>query len=401
MKPLMISRRRLIQATVVVSGAVPLGLLATRKLAAHLRSSRNRPGQTRTILNRPLKVPPDFLGMHFHRWPAGTPLSPPPNFDFGAVRSHDYSVPWYSIHLTPGKYNWSRLDYWVDYFSSRKKTLIYTLYGTPQWLATDLAHKDPYGLPGGASNPRDLSQLAEFIAALVRRYNGGGQRRIKFIESWNEPMFRDRYSDFWWGTPAELAKLARVVSESAKGEDPHIQILSPGFTGLFDLKSAPGVEQNHIARFLTADDGAGATGGKWCDGLAIHLYDTPVSNPLEGLEGALAETRRLLTTLSLELPIYATEVGWGDKDGDFAKASLTGKARIVRTTAAVQAALGIKGLYFYGYDDEFIGDPAIHPELSTALDDIHRNIAGNTLQHVRILANGAVEITSERGAFTW
>ena len=102
MKPLMISRRRLIQATVVVSGAVPLGLLATRKLAAHLRSSRNRPGQTRTILNRPLKVPPDFLGMHFHRWPAGTPLSPPPNFDFGAVRSHDYSVPWYSIHLTPG-----------------------------------------------------------------------------------------------------------------------------------------------------------------------------------------------------------------------------------------------------------------------------------------------------------
>lgn len=158
----------------------------------------------RTLLTKPVQVPPDFIGMHFHRWPSGKPLSPGPTYGFGATRSHDYAglphgVFWSSIHLGPGIFDWTALDLWVATHAAQGRTLIYTVYGTPAWVTSAPQQPDPYGHPGGSSPPRAVAPLHDFITALVQRYNAR-QTRIQFLEIWNEPHFERVKAEFWWGT---------------------------------------------------------------------------------------------------------------------------------------------------------------------------------------------------------
>lgn len=359
-------------------------------------------GTKRDIMPRPVIVPPDFVGMHFHRWPQGTPLSPPPTYSFGTVRSHDYGVAWNDIHLGPQQFNWSRLDTWVQTHASRGRTLIYTVYGTPSWASSMPTIKDAYGHLGAAAPPKDLNVLAQFIQALVMRYNMAGKRQIQFVEIWNEPHFLQNKEGFWWGTPSQLASVGRTIYTSAKSVDPGIRILSPAFDGLAQghySANATGMAAG-LRQYIQAPDGAGTAGGQWFDGFAVHTYNADILDPSHGLEGTMQQVSETLRNFNLPVPVYTTETGYTE-NSPFQKLGPPDQAKLLRRQAAVQAALGVKAVCFYSHDDPFCGNPSKNPIISQAINDIATKLAGQTLEQVSVVPGGQVLVGTQAGGFAW
>ena len=286
------------------------------------------------------------------------------------------------------------------------RTLIHTLYGTPAWLADSVEHRDLYGRPGGAAPPRDLLHLEEFVRALVTRYNGDGRRRISFIETWNEPHFDHNYEDYWWGTAAQLVALGRVLYRTAKEVDPGIRVLSPGFVGSLAgawSPAAPALEAaegSSLYQYLVAADGHGGVGSRWCDGIAFHCYNAPLEGPNASYVMEIARLRNLLSVMRISLPLYETEFGFTAAHG-FHQLPRNEQARTLRRCAALHAGFGLKGMYFYSHDDEFVGNPSLHPEVAEAIGDVHAMIAGQRLNQVTLLANGGVEVTTAKRSFIW
>ncbi len=364
-------------------------------------------GTMRLLVGTPVKVPRDFVGMHAHRWPAGTPASAPPSYHFGAARSHDHDgVSWNQIHKGPGSYSWEALDRWVAVHNDARRTLIYTLYGTPAWLAERVDTQDLYGRPGGAAAPRNLAPLAEFIGALLRRYNVDAHRRIHFIETWNEPHFSGDTKDFWWGTAEQLVGVGRTVYLAAKAVDPRVRLLSPGFAG--DLTGAlslrlpmlASAKRSSLYQYLVASDGHGGSGSKWCDGIAFHTYNSPLQGENAGYLLGVAKLQKMLSLMRITLPLYNTECGF-IAPHPFRDLSPEEQGLQLKRLGAVQAALGVQGLYFYSHDDDFVGNPSKHPEIARAIDELHSSIAGATLHQVTFRPDGAIYVVTDSGAFTW
>jgi hypothetical protein len=361
------------------------------------------------IMAQPLIVPRDFVGVHAHRWPLGNPLSPAPNYPFGAARSHDYGgASWNSVNAMPGVYDWSRLDAWVKAHSEAGRTLTYTLFGTPAWAAGPDAPSDPYGKPGGSSPPRNLEDLQTFIHTLVSRYNGKGRRGIHFIEIWNEPHFQEYPGpQFWAGSASQLAQMGRIVCQAAKRVDPQIRVLSPGFTGdlagNLDVRSPSikDVRKSSIYQHMTASDGNGGVGGQWCDGVAFHVYNAPFSGPNIGFMAEIERLRTLLRLLKLEqLPLIDTEFGFLEPNA-FHEKTLAEQAAILRRCAAIQAALGVQGMFFYSHDDDLVGNPSKHVEIASAIGEIHASLAGKRLIQVTLLSEGRVRVETGEQTLLW
>ena len=404
----MLTRRTLLHLSSLSGLTAGLAVMAPRIVCRYNMALLAQIAPQRNLLGTTIVVPKDFLGMHFHRYPEGKPLSPAPSYSYGAVRSHDYAgkddqgVRWSSLHVAPHTFRWGPLDTWIASHSRYNRTIIYTLYGTPRWLAKHSEIADDYGSLGGCAPPKDLAAVSEFIVALLTRYNSK-DKRIQFIEIWNEPAFHQDLHSFWTGSAAELAAMGKAIYQTAKAVDPTIRILSPGFNrfGTGGLSELTLPDENAIYEYLSAPDGAGNIAGRWCDALAIHTYEARIVDASHGIEGLLARIRRMLKLLGLNLPIYNTEIGYEQKGSDFAHSDLAGKASLLRRQAAVQAALGVRGMYFYSHDDDLVGDPSRHVEIAHALDEINSRLAGKTLRQVTILGNGKVRVESTDGTFVW
>lgn len=359
-------------------------------------------GAKRDLLNAPVRVPHDYVGMHFHHWPQGSPLSPAPTYGYGTVRSHDYGIAWNNIHTAPDKFDWDRMDAWVQTHSSAGKTLIYTVYGTPAWASSRGTIKDAYGHSGAAAPPLDLSVLSDFVTTLVSRYNRKSARGIQFIELWNEPHFLQNDRGFWWGTAAELADVGRTIAKSAKAADPGIKVLSPGFDGLPEghlTFTTSGINAG-LRQYLGTRDSTGANPAQWFDGFAVHTYNADIIDGTHGVEGTLLQLKETLSHFRLSLPIYTTETGYSEQSA-FHNMHVEQQAGMLKRQAAVQAAMGVRALCFYSHDDQFCGNPSRHPEIAAAIHDVHTNLAGAMLRQVSVMPGGQLSVVTDAKSFTW
>jgi hypothetical protein len=389
------NRRSLITASVASLAA---GLIGRR---VH-KTAYGAPSPPRVILDSPVVVPKNFVGMHIHRWPEGNPVSPAPTYAFGTVRSHDGGTPWYSVEPREGQYNWQHLDRWVEVHSAANRTLIYTVYGTPDWVASDTARKDAYGHPGGAAAPNRAPAAGRVSGDLVRRYNAS-TTRIHFIEIWNEPHFGTNHEGFWWGTASQLATMGRSIFQAAKLADPKIQILSPAFDDTFPRPfSATKPETLHsLYRYLDADTGDGSKGSHWCDAVAIHLYDAEIQGSHDSVEGMLGQVQAIQQALNTRLPIYMTEFGFSKPDGTFKRSDDAHRAILLLRHAVMHAALGCQAICFYSHDDDYIGNPSARPAIAAAIDQLHHQLAGSILKKVTLESDSSLTFTSSRGVFHW
>ena len=360
-----------------------------------------------------VSVPADFMGLHMHSWPQGRDgVCPTPDVPYKLYRSHDYApsytngVNWRRLNpavsdsaaaiYASATQAWQLFDSMLDAHAARGADVIYTFHGTPTWqAAAGPQGPDLYGAIGGAAPPVDLGRVATFIGALVQRANGGGTRRIRFLQIWNEPNFSgDQSMGFWWGTAAQLAALARTVYQAAKAADPGITVLSPGFNQIAS-----------ISAFLNASDGAGGFGRQWVEAVAYHPYDCGVL-PTEaggGLPGVIAGVRAAMAAGGLgSAPLWHTEQGW-HSTGDFGASyyhsrSDSGRADRIWRALTVASAMGVRAHVLYGWDNELaLGRPCDSTNARQALQAFGDDIAGRTLTHCRIFNDGAVSATRSDG----
>jgi hypothetical protein len=272
---------------------------------------------------------------------------------------------------------------WVDVHWRAGRQLIYTLYGTPRWCTSRPALADPYHQPGGDSKPRDLACAGKFVEALVKRYNGGGVRKIANLEIWNEPNFAGL--KYWRDSAADLAALGRTVYRAAKRADPGIRILWPSFVEWYE---GPAVWKDNL-EYGAASDGAGGKGVDWADAFAFHFYG--YTTGLDDLMDTQESVRMTLAALGRpQWQAFNTEMGFGEGWGETLPQST--QALLIRRWAALCAAYGNQVAAFYAHENDHLGSPAYNPETAGALDEAHRRLAGRTIVEAGVLQDGRVLI---------
>ncbi len=170
--------------------------------------------------------------------------------------------------------------------------------------------------------PADVQDFADYVYAMVERYNGDGYRdapgspRVAVWQIWNEPNAWET----WPGTPAEYGALLQAGYAAVKAADPTAIVLTGGLYVL-DGHWADTIGHSDGLRFL--DAALVAVPGAWhaFDALAIHPYLPDVAPDQPGilsqvtLWGRIATSRDWLASRTrlygggLRL-IWISEVGW-------------------------------------------------------------------------------------------
>jgi hypothetical protein len=174
---------------------------------------------------------------------------------------------WAEIETSPGHYDFSLYDSFMRDAAAKGIAVLPVLHNAPPfyWRGTS-------GRPW--CPPRQLSTMAEFAKAAVRRYgpNGSLWREnpaapslpIRSWQIWNEPNL----AVYWCNrpNPREYASMLRVVGKGIKSEDPRAKIVTAGLPDS-KLKSAMPLDK-FISRLYKA------RGKRYFDTLAINGYAT-------------------------------------------------------------------------------------------------------------------------------
>lgn len=214
------------------------------------------------------------------------------------IRLWDSSTTWAQLEPTRGRYDFARLDGFVESAQRHGVKVILTLGMTPAWERTDVPVNYTQGAPAAPLDPQDY---ADYARAVMARYAG----RIAAYEPWNEPDMRWRPTDapgtvsFWSGGAPDLAQLSRIVWDARAELDPSATVLSPAFG-------------RHGTTLLGQWLDAG--GAQWSDAISYHPYGYAYDP--HSLHAITADFRNVLATRALDKPLWATEVGWDTEAPD-------------------------------------------------------------------------------------
>lgn len=283
---------------------------------------------------------------------------------------------WDRIEVSPGAYDWRRMDEMVGDTADRGLTILPTLLYTPAFYSSKPAN-------GGATAttqypPKDPATMAAFAKALVERYGPRGTfwcppwlpgavpratarlvedqvpcddtKAIRTWEVWNEPDLKA-----WWKgrpDPREYASLLTEVAAAVKDADPGAEVVLGSLTGAGAADPA-----GFLARLYQA--GAGAA----FDTIALNPYARNVKDMVTRIRAARAVAARYGDAAK---PIRILEYGWatgGRSDLTTVSAGCQAALLYAATVRLGQAReeLGIRGVVQFQWQDS--------PNRSTAWPD--------------------------------
>ncbi len=134
-------------------------------------------------------------------------------------------VRWYSIETEPDVYDWTKLDFVMEYAQEFDMNVVLSVVAAPEWAreaGVDLEAEGP---------PADYGEFAEFMTDMVNRYPG----QIAAIEIWNEPNLDREWMSAGGVSAANFVELVQVGTQAIKNIDPGIIVISgaPSPTGGF------------------------------------------------------------------------------------------------------------------------------------------------------------------------
>jgi hypothetical protein len=389
-----------------------------------------------TIWSGSTVVPAKFCGITTGSWPSAregvASISPAPQFGFGTWRCHDYAptfnfgVFWRGLHNASGDFTggttsaaWEKLDETMDLHRLAGRDIVYSIYGCPSFdvQAAFASSPDMYGGLGGGSPPNTIGtrgiysnvyvHLFDFVERLVTRYNtetlrsNDGQKAIKFMQTWNEPIFTGyTATSFFYGTASEMALMARTVKLAAQSVDPNIVVTGPSFTG----------NVAYISQFLNASDTVGGNGRDHVDAVSYHPYyaDVPGVRRPRSTSPNLITLNDQIRAAIVAGGLASNTLLYGFEQGTTADASGVDvvwhwppeiHAQYIRRVSTLQAALGWQSAVWYHYDRNFSGNAARQKAVADALNAVHTQIAGNTLTKIELRDDGSYKVTATSGVF--
>lgn len=288
-----------------------------------------------------VSFPRQFFGMHVHNAekPGHWPTIP-----FGTWRLWDAYVSWADLQPARGKWDFRKLDGYVDKAHSAGVSILLPLGRTPNWASARPAEHSPYG-PGQAAEPASIEDWRNYVRTVVSRYRG----RIPAYQILNEANL----ALFWTGGIPKLVELTRVAHEEIKRIDPSAVLVSPSATGL-DARIA------WVRSFLDAG------GASVVDVASFHLYDH--NKPPESMIPKVLDLRAQLkaggyaakplwnteTGLLINNRVPAPDVTWRP---DWWKERLEPKpaADYVMRAFLISRALGFERYYWFAWDNRWFG----------------------------------------------
>jgi hypothetical protein len=324
------------------------------------------------------QIPTTYFDMHTLF--AGQLVSyatPWPSVPSGAIRLWDTGTRWSDIETASGVYNWATLDNSVQMAQSHGDRIEFTFGNTPAWAASAVT------LP-----PANIEDWDNFVQAVATRYKG----KIEAYEAWNEV----NSTGFYTGTMAQLVTMQQHAYTIIKASDPAAIVLSPSFAG-----GGMGTLQSFLA--------AGAA--NYIDGVAVHLYPWPVSNPTPevNIPGWIDTYRSDMTQYGIgSKPIWNTEYGWG-LNSDLPNAD--DQAAFLARSYLLWWSKGIARTYWYAYDNvdwgtlrvNNSGTPGTLTEAGNAYNTVYGWMVGSTMsQPCAADSNGiwSCQLTKANGAVT-
>ena len=286
------------------------------------------------------------------------------------VRIIRQAFDWAAIEKSPGKYDFDLYDAFVRDAAARRVAVLPVLHNTPPFYRRGSSER-PW------CPPRQLSTMAEFARALVRRYGPNGSlwranpgahgMPIRSWQIWNEPNL----AIYWCNRPnaREYASMLRVVGKAVKGEDPGADIVTAGLPDS-KLRSAMPLEK-FIARLYRA------RGKRYFDTLAINGYATNNAQ----LSELLRRVRRNMNRRrDRRAGIWITEIGWGDAGPPHRyNVGSAGQAARIASSFRLFGRLGpklrLRGVVYYSWRDHEPYPPKYNDMwgLHTGLLDLHGN----------------------------
>lgn len=216
------------------------------------------------------------------------------------------------LELEPPVYNWNFVDRTFAAATAEmgQLNIIGTIDGTPERAL--ITYTNP---PGEIIAPDKRDEFADFVAAVVERYDGDGSDDapgspiILHWEIFNEPD-ESLVNPKWGNYGAEYADLLSFVYPAVKAANPQAQVLMGGIA--YDWFDDVGGKFNRA--FLP--DILEAGGGDYFDTMNFHSYPAFASNWTANNGPGLLEkaqaVRSVLATHGYTKPLVITEAGWHD-----------------------------------------------------------------------------------------
>jgi hypothetical protein len=222
-------------------------------------------------------------------------------------------ISWAAIEpqdTSPAQYDWSTPDAVVVTSRTSCSNIVLTILGNPDWAASTSE---------GPIDIAPLSAFAEFVGALVERYDGDGasdapgKLLVNYFEFYNEPDAQPLPNGLGrWGNDGDrYAAMLQAVYPVVKAANPNAQVVFGGIA--YDgFTTAPGGQ--FVREFL--DDVLDAGGGAFFDIMNFHVYPafaadwTGAPDRGPGLKEKTAAVRQKLTDRGLNKPMFITEAGW-------------------------------------------------------------------------------------------
>lgn len=225
-------------------------------------------------------------------------------------------VAWRTIepnNVTPAAYAWNSTD---SILAAAREDMgglnvIATIESAPVWAAVH---------DNGPINGGNLADLAEFVGALVERYDGDGfndapgSPRVRHWEFYNEPDGGHSSGTYarWGHDGDKYAQMLATVYPAVKAADPGAKVVMGGIAyDWFEEDGGP-----FVRTFI--NDVLASGGGQYFDIMNFHYYPafspnwTSSSGP--GLTDKTVYLRNLLNSYGVNKPIIITESGWHDNN---------------------------------------------------------------------------------------
>jgi hypothetical protein len=208
---------------------------------------------------------------------------------------------------------WVKYDSIVDLAHKYNVQVVARLTSPPKWTRHDQDAR------GAFAPPDNVADYADFVEAVLRRYEG----RVRYLQIWNEPNLTPEWGDCptCGVDPEAYTKLLCAAYQRAKSVDPEAVIISGALGQTLTLNRFPPTGGINEFVFLQRMYNAGA--GRCFDIMSVNdygLYSGPTDRRLRFNITNFARPMYLRDVMvkngDERKPIWIAEVGWNAVPND-------------------------------------------------------------------------------------
>lgn len=228
----------------------------------------------------------------------------------------------------PYRSAWEKYDHIVDLAEQNGMELIVRLSNPPAWSRAGGNEVGSY------APPDDYADFADFVAAVVSRYQG----RVRYYQLWNEPNIYPEWGNYPI-SPEAYTELLKAGAEAARAADPNAVIIAGALAATINLQpDEPAPDQNSLSDFIFLQRMYDAGAAPYFDIMAVQgygLWSGPTDRRMHprvlNISHHLFIRDLMVVNGDAHKPIWISEMNWNAAPDDvtplYGRVSLDQQAR--------------------------------------------------------------------------